>query len=48
MGKGVNKAILLGHLGKDPEARSTPSGMTVVSFSLATTGRKKGLRRQLG
>ena len=33
----VNKVILLGHLGKDPEIRYTPSGKAVASFSLATS-----------
>ena len=32
----VNKAILVGHVGKDPEIRTTASGDTVSSFSLAT------------
>ena len=32
----VNKAILVGRLGKDPEARTTPAGKTVCQFSLAT------------
>ena len=32
----VNKVILIGRLGKDPEIRSTPSGTTVTKFSLAT------------
>lgn len=32
----INKAILVGRLGKDPEVRSTPSGQTVAKFSLAT------------
>jgi single-strand DNA-binding protein len=32
----VNKVILLGRLGKDPELRYTPSGAAVVSFSVAT------------
>ena len=41
MSKGVNKAILLGHVGKDPEIRSTNSGSLVASFSLATTDRQK-------
>ncbi|RME19487.1 MAG: single-stranded DNA-binding protein [Candidatus Zixiibacteriota bacterium] len=35
----VNKAILIGNLGKDPELRYTPSGKAVVQFSLATTDR---------
>jgi single-strand DNA-binding protein len=33
----VNKAILVGNLGRDPELRSTPSGQTVANFSIATT-----------
>lgn len=33
----VNKVILLGNLGKDPEIRQLPSGQNVASFSLATT-----------
>ncbi|MCP4712739.1 MAG: single-stranded DNA-binding protein [Planctomycetes bacterium] len=33
---GVNKAILIGNLGKDPELRYTPGGQAVASFSLAT------------
>ena len=35
----VNKAILIGRLGKDPELRYTPSGKAVASFSLATSER---------
>ena len=34
---GVNKVILLGHLGKDPEAFTFENGVKKVSFSLATT-----------
>ena len=40
----VNKAILVGHVGKDPDIRATGSGDTVASFSLATNsgyGEKK-------
>jgi single-strand DNA-binding protein len=33
---GVNKAILVGNLGTDPELRYTPSGKAVANFSLAT------------
>ena len=33
----VNKAILIGNLGKDPELRYTPNGAAVCSFSIATT-----------
>jgi len=41
MAKGVNKVLLLGNLGKDPELRTTAGGMTVASFSLATADRQK-------
>jgi single-strand DNA-binding protein len=41
MAKGVNKAILLGNVGKDPEIRSTPSGTMVANFTLATSDRQK-------
>ena len=33
----LNKVILIGHLGKDPEIRYTPDGSPVASFSLATS-----------
>ena len=33
----VNKVILVGHLGRDPEVRYTPSGDAVAGVSLATT-----------
>ncbi len=35
-GKSLNKATLIGNLGKDPELRYTSSGVPVASFSLAT------------
>lgn len=41
MAKSVNKVILVGHLGKDPEVRYTASGMAVASFSVATNERFK-------
>ena len=34
---GVNKAILVGNLGKDPEIRHLDNGVAVANFSLATT-----------
>jgi single-strand DNA-binding protein len=37
MAGSVNKVILVGNLGRDPEVRTFPSGDRVVSFSLATT-----------
>jgi single-strand DNA-binding protein len=40
-GKGVNKVILLGNLGKDPEVKYTPQGTPVAKFSLATNDRFK-------
>ncbi|HEY0263272.1 MAG TPA: single-stranded DNA-binding protein [Granulicella sp.] len=41
MAKGINKVLLLGNVGKDPEIRSTTGGMTVASFSLATAERAR-------
>lgn len=37
MSGSVNKVILVGNLGRDPEVRTMPSGDKLVSFSLATT-----------
>ena len=37
MAKGVNKVILIGNLGNDPETRYLPSGTTVTNLSVATT-----------
>lgn len=37
----LNKVILIGNLGKDPEVRSTPSGSKVANFSIATSERYK-------
>ena len=45
----VNKVILIGNLGRDPEVRSTPSGQPVASFTLATNRRwkdKSGQRQE--
>jgi single-strand DNA-binding protein len=41
MAKGINKAIILGNVGKDPEVRSSAGGVTVASFTLATADRGK-------
>ena len=38
----VNKVILIGHLGKDPELKYTPAGRAVAQFSLATNERWTG------
>jgi single-strand DNA-binding protein len=45
MARGVNKVILLGNVGKDPEIRSTQGGMQVAKFTLATT---EGVKDQSG
>jgi single-strand DNA-binding protein len=37
----VNKAIIVGNLGRDPEIRALPSGQSVANFSVATTARFK-------
>ena len=37
---GINKVILLGNVGRDPEVKSLPSGMRLATFSLATTDRR--------
>ena len=37
MSRGLNKVMIIGHLGRDPEMRFTPSGRPVTSFSAATT-----------
>src|SRR5215813_6799129 len=37
MARGVNKVILVGNLGADPETRAMPSGMTVANLRIATS-----------
>jgi single-strand DNA-binding protein len=41
MSRGVNKVILVGNVGKDPEVRQTPSGVQIANISLATTDVRK-------
>src|SRR6266851_508724 len=41
MAKGVNKVLLLGNVGKDPEIRSTTGATLVATFGLATADRRK-------
>jgi single-strand DNA-binding protein len=41
MAKSVNKVILLGNVGKDPDIRVLPSGQPVANFSIATSERFK-------
>ena len=37
MSRSLNKVMLIGHLGKDPELKYTPSGVAVATFSIATS-----------
>ena len=37
MARGLNKVLLIGNLGKDPEMRVTANGTNIASFSMATT-----------
>src|SRR3954462_5606965 len=37
MARGINKVILVGNLGKDPDTRYMPSGKAVTNFSIATS-----------
>ena len=41
MARGVNKVILVGNLGNDPEVKYTQGGMAVTRISLATTSVRK-------
>jgi single-strand DNA-binding protein len=41
MPKSVNKVILVGNVGKDPEVKYAPSGVAIAKFSLATNERFK-------
>ncbi len=41
MARGVNKAILVGNLGNDPEVKYTQGGMAITKVSLATTSVRK-------
>ena len=34
---GINKAILIGNLGRDPEVRYTPNGLAIANFTIATS-----------
>ena len=47
MAKSVNKVILLGNVGKDPEIRSTGGGTMVATFGLATSSNQKDRPGQL-
>jgi single-strand DNA-binding protein len=41
MARGVNKVILVGNLGRDPEVRYTPSGSAVANVTIATSDQWK-------
>lgn len=41
MARGVNKVILVGNLGNDPDVKYTQSGMAITTLSLATTSVRK-------
>lgn len=47
MARGVNKVILIGNLGKDPETKSFPNGGQVCNVSLATSESWKGKDGQM-
>lgn len=50
MSRGVNKVILIGHLGADPEVRYTANGTAIAKFRIATTetfNDKSGNRQEL-
>ena len=46
MAKSVNKVILVGNVGQDPEVKYTPSGVPVARVSLATNERFKDANDQ--
>jgi len=37
MSRGLNKVMIIGHLGRDPEMRYTPSGKPVTTFTVAVS-----------
>ena len=41
MGRSLNKVMVIGHLGRDPEMRYTPNGQSVTNFSVAASRRWK-------
>jgi len=47
MAKSVNKVILVGNVGQDPQVKYTPSGVPVARVSLATNERFKGNNDQM-
>ena len=41
MARGLNKVLLIGNLGSDPEIKYSPAGTAIANFNLATTEGKK-------
>ena len=41
MAAGLNKVMLIGNLGRDPEVRYTPDGLAIANFTIATSERRK-------
>jgi single-strand DNA-binding protein len=41
MSRSINKSVLLGNVGKDPDIRTTPGGAIIANFSIATEDRRK-------
>ncbi|TWP37557.1 single-stranded DNA-binding protein, partial [Xylella fastidiosa] len=41
MARGINKVILVGNLGNEPDIKYTQSGMTITNISLATSSKRK-------
>lgn len=41
MSGGINKVILIGNLGQDPEIKYSPQGTAIANFNIATTERRK-------
>jgi single-strand DNA-binding protein len=41
MSRSINKSVLLGNVGKDPDIRTTPGGAIIANFSVATEDRRK-------
>lgn len=50
MARGLNKVMLIGHVGQEPEVRYTPEGNAIASFTLATgeewTNKKTGKKEE--
>ena len=41
MARGINKVILVGNLGNDPETKYTQGGMAITTLSIATSSSRK-------